>query len=588
MERVDTAERTSDAAAHALVAAARDGDRRALDALVAEYLPLIYNIVGRALDGHADVDDVVQETLVRAVRGIRKLRRPEDFRSWLVAIAMRQITDRGRARQRAFARGAGTGPDDAEDLADPGGDFTDLTIMRLALTGQRRETARATRWLDPDDRRLLSLWWLEAMGELTRDELAAALRLSNAHAAVRVQRVKAQLTAARAVVRALAHDPRCPGLADLARRWDGVPSPLWRKRFARHTRDCRTCHTGFADQVPAERLLAPLSLVPVPAGLAGSLLADPTGPLAAVLAAGAARAGWWPGFGAAVAAKPLVAGSLAATVAGSALVTGIVVYEEPRPAPPSAAATAPEQEVPAVREAPAGPVEPPEASESAEPTPEPEAVEYGSVVSGPEELPANEPPGDWPRRPEGERVRVVAGVYEDHGGFVQMVHRDEHVVLSGQGYVRVRYQLAFWDRPGSMVMPTWTGLEGRLFHVASGGGRRMDEPQSADHPDSTGMGSPEEGYIHLPEGARQIWQNEFFYLDGTVTLTHHERGASYGLAVAAMTWDGVNDDVSTGPEDGSLRYGDVHDTGDDAAPVPQYLTREETSDPAAVPQEPEL
>jgi hypothetical protein len=39
-----------------------------VDELVAGYLPLVYNIVGRALAGHSDVDDVVQETMPRSSR----------------------------------------------------------------------------------------------------------------------------------------------------------------------------------------------------------------------------------------------------------------------------------------------------------------------------------------------------------------------------------------------------------------------------------------------------------------------------------------------------------------------------------------
>ncbi|KND42289.1 RNA polymerase sigma factor, partial [Streptomyces stelliscabiei] len=93
------------------IAAAQAGDRRALDELVAGWLPLVYNIVGRALNGHADVDDVVQETMLRAVDNLDTLRDPDSFRSWLVAIAMRQIRDRARRRTAdrladADARGA--------------------------------------------------------------------------------------------------------------------------------------------------------------------------------------------------------------------------------------------------------------------------------------------------------------------------------------------------------------------------------------------------------------------------------------------------------------------------------------------------
>lgn len=156
----------------ALVEAARAGDAEARDALVRAYLPLVHNIVGRALDGHADTDDIVQETMVRALDGLTGLRDPDRFRSWLVAIAMNGIRRRWRERQQAPVPGL----DRAADLADPAaGDFTEVTILRLGLSGQRRDVARATRWLDEDDRELLALWWLEAAGELTRAELAEGL-----------------------------------------------------------------------------------------------------------------------------------------------------------------------------------------------------------------------------------------------------------------------------------------------------------------------------------------------------------------------------------------------------------------------------
>jgi hypothetical protein len=86
------------------------------------------------MNGHADVDDVVQETLLRAVRGLRDLRDPHAFRSWLVAIAIRQIRGFYQARALCLPDGAAVG-------GAPEADFADLTIMRLGLSGQRRETA---------------------------------------------------------------------------------------------------------------------------------------------------------------------------------------------------------------------------------------------------------------------------------------------------------------------------------------------------------------------------------------------------------------------------------------------------------------
>ncbi|UJA14111.1 sigma-70 family RNA polymerase sigma factor [Streptomyces collinus] len=248
-----------------LVTAARAGDGRAREELVGRCLPLVYNIVGRALNGHADVDDVVQETLLRMVRGLPKLRDPSAFRSWLVAITIRQV--RNREQSRAMDRDRRTHLDDAETITDPTLDFAGLTILRLGLTEQRREVAEATRWLDAEDQELLSLWWLEETGELERADLAGALGLSDRHTAVRVQRMKKQMEISRGVVRALGAEPRCAELDQIAAPWDGTPSSLWRKRFARHLRGCGVCGGLERGLLPMERLLGGLPLVAVPTSL---------------------------------------------------------------------------------------------------------------------------------------------------------------------------------------------------------------------------------------------------------------------------------------------------------------------------------
>jgi len=263
--------------------AAQRGDRDALDALAAGYLPLVYNVVGRAMNGHPDVDDVVQETMLRALRGVRDLRDPTAFRSWLVAIAIRQVRDSYRDR---LARPP------AIEFDAPVPDFADQTIQRLGLSGQRLQAAEATRWLDEDDRPVLALWWQEAAGQLTRAELAAGLGLTPAHAAVRVARMKERLVTSRTIVHALGRLPRCANIAVITAGWDGGPSPLWRKRLARHVRDCPWCGAGSADLIPAERLLGGLPLLAVPAGLAARALGQATAPGAP--AATAAQAGTRP------------------------------------------------------------------------------------------------------------------------------------------------------------------------------------------------------------------------------------------------------------------------------------------------------
>ncbi|MDQ7906244.1 sigma-70 family RNA polymerase sigma factor [Phytohabitans sp. ZYX-F-186] len=244
----------------ALVVRAQAGDREALDQLVAAHLPVIYNVVGRALGGHADVDDLVQDTMIKVMRGLPGLREPDRFRAWAVTIAYRQVQRHLRDRRRSLLRVRAA----PAELPDPRADFADEAVSALALTGQRRELAQATRWLDDGDRRLLTLWWQEAAGELTRQEMASALRVNAKHAAVRLQRLRERLDAARGVVRALGAHPRCPELAGQLRGWNGATAPLWRKRLVRHTRDCARCTGHRGELVPVERLLLGAAALPVP------------------------------------------------------------------------------------------------------------------------------------------------------------------------------------------------------------------------------------------------------------------------------------------------------------------------------------
>ncbi|WSX14822.1 sigma-70 family RNA polymerase sigma factor [Streptomyces sp. NBC_00988] len=663
------------------IAAAQAGDRRALDELVAGWLPLVYNVVGRALNGHADVDDVVQETMLRAVDHLGSLRDPDSFRSWLVAIAMRQIRDRARRKT----------PDRLPDgLPGDAADFAELTVLRLQLEGQRREVAEAVRWLDDEDRQLLSLWWLEVAGELTRRELASALGISRQHAAVRVQRMKERLETARGVVRAL--DGACPDLRDLTARRDGRRDSVWRKRLARHLRGCAYCGDPRESVVPAERLLVGIALVPLPlgftlslafgaktaaaaagvagaafglgasgaagaagaagtAGLAGSTgaagavgatgfagsvgasgaagasgvagaagVAGSAGAAGAVGAAGASGIGGSAGAAGAsgvagsagvsgasgAAGSAGIAGSAGAPAGWSAKLLGVltkpavavaagatiaaggvyVVTQSPNDPPPkaltpTAAATTPGPGT-GTPTTPASPS--PSASESSSPSPSTSPSKtttgpYGSVVDAVDRAPdPSTPPAALPHR-------LASGVTSTGGAHATMNHRGDNVTLSGQGYVLVRWQISPQYRNGALVMPSWTALKGKLFHVASGGGRRMDDPVSTADTTATGMGSSTTGYDVLPTGTQQMWQNEYFYVDGSVTLTVNERGADYGLNVFPTTWDAVEKDITTGPAQGATRYGLTRDTGKDSTPIPQFVTRTTPADPATVAQE---
>jgi RNA polymerase sigma factor (sigma-70 family) len=328
-----------------VVAAARAGDRRAVDELLGSSLPLVYTLVWQALDGHPDADDVVQDIMVRALRQLPTLRRPESFRSWLTTIAVHQIGTHLHRRAAGEQRFASL--DEVTGMPDPGAELETRTMLQLELSAQRRQVVRAGYWLDPDDRVVLSLWLLETAGELTRADLAAALEISVAHAGVRVQRMRRQLDASRELTAALDARPRCAGLTAAAAEWNGTPSPLWRKRLTRHTRSCDVCKGFLPVVVPAERLLPGIALLPVPIGLTTVLLSKiaATAPASTALA-GASTATTAAGVKAGLLGQLLqsvVAHPIAASIAAGALAAGAVVTATTLPAapPPPQAITTP-------------------------------------------------------------------------------------------------------------------------------------------------------------------------------------------------------------------------------------------------------
>jgi hypothetical protein len=162
--------------------------------------------------------------------------------------------------------------------------------------------------------------------------LADAAGLTVAHAGVRIQRTREQLELARAVVAALSARPACSQLSGLIADWDGRPSALWRKRIFRHARSCPACTVTAEHRIPAERLLASLPVLAVPAGLAQATIAQ-TAAIGVAPAAAAAT-----GIKAIIA--ELVLGHPLATVvagitAAAAITAPMVLQPEPEPRRPS-------------------------------------------------------------------------------------------------------------------------------------------------------------------------------------------------------------------------------------------------------------
>jgi Sigma-70 region 2 len=70
-----------------LVAKAQEGDRDALERLLARHQPWILNIAVRMLGRRQDAEDVTQEVLIRVLKSLHTFRGDSKFRTWLYRIA---------------------------------------------------------------------------------------------------------------------------------------------------------------------------------------------------------------------------------------------------------------------------------------------------------------------------------------------------------------------------------------------------------------------------------------------------------------------------------------------------------------------
>jgi RNA polymerase sigma factor (sigma-70 family) len=76
-----------------LVAAARGGDRKAAEHLLARHQPWILNIARRMVWRKADAEDATQEILIKIWKALPGYRGESGFRTWLYRIAVNHILD---------------------------------------------------------------------------------------------------------------------------------------------------------------------------------------------------------------------------------------------------------------------------------------------------------------------------------------------------------------------------------------------------------------------------------------------------------------------------------------------------------------
>jgi RNA polymerase sigma-70 factor (ECF subfamily) len=167
-----------------VVAAARTGDRAAFDELVRRTYRDTLQLATRLAGDEHDARDIVQDTYLRAYRGLRRFRGDSRFRTWLFRITVNCASShQSRARRHRHVSLA------SDDAARPAVDVVvaDTGAERLSL---RADLEAALAALAP---KLRAVVVLRDIYDLPHEAIAAELGISQAAAKVRLHRARQQL-----------------------------------------------------------------------------------------------------------------------------------------------------------------------------------------------------------------------------------------------------------------------------------------------------------------------------------------------------------------------------------------------------------
>jgi RNA polymerase sigma-70 factor (ECF subfamily) len=117
-----------------LAAAARDGDRAAFGRLYDRFSPMVHGVL-LARVPRSDVDDLVHDVFLQAMRRLASLRDPEAFGPWLAAIARNRARDHWRRADDAVPL-----PDEVPGPPHPEGEALVVLAAIRRLPEAYRET----------------------------------------------------------------------------------------------------------------------------------------------------------------------------------------------------------------------------------------------------------------------------------------------------------------------------------------------------------------------------------------------------------------------------------------------------------------
>ena len=156
----------------------QQGDEDAFRVLYRRHTPAVYRFVLRLLGGNVqEAEDVIQETWMRAARGLEGFRWKSALKSWLTGIALNRVREMARKRKTSLVEVSGQWETPAP-VSDP---------------GQRIDLDRALELLPPGFRTVLVLHDVEGF---THQEIGSRLGITDGTS-------KSQLHGARKAMRRL-------------------------------------------------------------------------------------------------------------------------------------------------------------------------------------------------------------------------------------------------------------------------------------------------------------------------------------------------------------------------------------------------
>ena len=141
-EAIQSAQALPELSDQALIERWQGGDERAATLLVERHAPAVARFVV-SVGAREEVDELVQDTFVRAFGSIESFRGESSLRTWLFTIARNLLRDRVRAARAERTRGAAV-PLEEEHLST-GHDALDQAVAEESVTRMREALGRLSR-----------------------------------------------------------------------------------------------------------------------------------------------------------------------------------------------------------------------------------------------------------------------------------------------------------------------------------------------------------------------------------------------------------------------------------------------------------